>query len=169
MHRPLRLDNPFWQFSLKVYAAPGVAQECLTLQDESGVNVNMLLYCAWRGMEADIVSASRIEHLNEIVEAWRADVVAPLRAARRSLKGMASVDVAALEELKPKILDAEIRAEQIEQALLFAETDSNIQRDGLDNAIDANLGLYLDGYGQTIAAVPAFRSAVLAMKANSRR
>jgi uncharacterized protein (TIGR02444 family) len=165
MHRPLRLDNPFWQFSLKVYAAPGVAQECLTLQDKSGVNVNMLLYCAWRGTEADAFSVARIEHLNKAVEAWRADVVAPLRAARRSLKGMASVDVAALEELKPKILDAEIRAEQIEQALLFAETDSNIQRDGLDNAIDANLGLYLDGYGQTISAIPAFRLAVLAVDA----
>jgi uncharacterized protein (TIGR02444 family) len=169
MHRPLRLDNPFWQFSLKVYAAPGVAQECLTLQDESGVNVNMLLYCAWRGMEADALSASRIEHLNKVVEAWRADVVAPLRAARRSLKAIASIDAAMLDEFKPKLLDAEIRAEQIEQALLFAETDSNIQRDGLDNAIDANLGLYLDGYGQTISAIPAFRSAVLAMKANSRR
>jgi uncharacterized protein (TIGR02444 family) len=169
MNRSLRLDNPFWQFSLQLYAASGVAQECLTLHDESGVNVNMLLYCAWRGAEADALSASRIEHLDKVVEAWRADVVAPLRAARRSLQGMALIDAAALEELKPKILDAEIRAEQIEQALLFEQTDSNVQRTGLDSAIDVNLGLYLNRYGQTIDAVPAFRSAVFAMKANSRR
>jgi uncharacterized protein (TIGR02444 family) len=168
MDQPFELDNPFWQFSLKVYAAPGVAQECLMLQDESGVDVNMLLYCSWRGVEADVLSAATIAHLNEAVQTWRADVVGPLRAVRRSLKGMASLDQAVIKDIRGRVQDTEIFAEQVEQAILFGQTAPDyLRRDRPAEAIDANLSLYLSGYGQTIAAAPAFRSAVLAMDAKS--
>jgi uncharacterized protein (TIGR02444 family) len=168
MDQPFELDNPFWQFSLKVYAAPGVAQECLVLQDESGVDVNMLLYCGWRGVEANVLSAATIAHLNEAVRAWRAHVVGPLRAVRRSLKGMASLDQAVIKDLRGRVQDTEIFAEQVEQAILFGQTAPDYLRsDKPAEAIDANLNLYLNGYGQTMAAAPAFRSAVLAMDAKS--
>jgi len=39
--------NPFWDFSLAVYRRPGVAAACLRLQDEAGVDVNLLLYFCW--------------------------------------------------------------------------------------------------------------------------
>ena len=158
MDQSLKLDNPFWQFSLQVYAAPGVAQECLMLQDESGVSVNMLLYCAWRGTQGDALSASRIEKLNEIVEKWRSGVIKPLRSIRRSLPGVTSVDAVAREDLRSKILDAEIRAEQIEQALLFGETDSHAGRgDKSASTIDANLNLYLSGYQRAVSSIPVLR------------
>ena len=41
------LDNAFWKFSLAVYATPGVAGECLAVQESLGVDVNVLLFCAW--------------------------------------------------------------------------------------------------------------------------
>ena len=41
------LDNAFWKFSLAVYAAPGVPEECLAVQERYGVDVNVLLFCAW--------------------------------------------------------------------------------------------------------------------------
>ena len=39
----------FWDFSVRTYGVPGVSQACLALQDERGVDVNMLLYCIWIG------------------------------------------------------------------------------------------------------------------------
>lgn len=45
----LEPENPFWRFSCAVYAAPGVAQACLELQDTHGADVNLLLLAAWLG------------------------------------------------------------------------------------------------------------------------
>jgi uncharacterized protein (TIGR02444 family) len=168
MDKPFELDNPFWQFSLKVYAASGVAQECLMLQEESGVDVNMLLYCAWRGTEADSLSAPAIEQLNGVVQAWRVDVVGPLREIRRGLKGIASLDQAVIKDLRGRVLSTEIFAEQIEQAILFSKTTSDdLRSDKRAGAIDANLNLYLSSYAKTVIATPALRSAALAMVGES--
>ena len=40
------LDNPFWQFSLDAYQRDGVQPACLSLQDDWGLDVNVLLYAA---------------------------------------------------------------------------------------------------------------------------
>jgi hypothetical protein len=37
------IDNPFWDFSLALYAKEGVADACLLLQDKLGYDVNLLL------------------------------------------------------------------------------------------------------------------------------
>lgn len=168
MDQPLELDNPFWQFSLEIYAAPGVAQECLMLQDESGVDVNMLLYCAWRGAQADILSAAAIAHLNEVVQTWRVDVVGPLRAVRRRLKGMASPDPAIIKDLRARVQTTEIFAEQVEQAILFGKTASDYAHSKRTEAVDTNLNEYLRGYGKSIAAIPALMSATVQWKQDPR-
>jgi hypothetical protein len=36
----LRCDNPFWTFSLAVYAQPGVAAECLALRTAANMRKN---------------------------------------------------------------------------------------------------------------------------------
>jgi uncharacterized protein (TIGR02444 family) len=151
MDQPLELDNPLWRFSLAVYAAPDVQRECLALQNGPGVNVNMLLYCAWRGMEGDSLTASTLQRLNEAVHAWRAGVVLPLRRIRNDLKTMPLPDFSgdSVKALRSDVLAVELRAEQIEQAMLFRETASDFER-GEDRsaAIAANLALYLAGYGK---------------------
>lgn len=38
------LAEDFWQFSLSLYAQRGVSDACLLLQDNAGVNVNVLLF-----------------------------------------------------------------------------------------------------------------------------
>lgn len=160
MDKPLKLDNPFWRFSLKIYAAPGVKQECLTLQDESDVNVNMLLYCAWRGSESDILSASTLERLIAAAQAWRTDVVIPLRHARNSLKQMHSAD-ADIKDLRSRILAVELRAEQIEQALLFQTTNPDLaSSENRAAAINANLELYLSRFGKTANSVLQLKRSV---------
>src|SRR6202000_1576818 len=42
-------ESRFWTFSLAVYADPAVQRECLALQDDHGVDVNLLLFCAFVG------------------------------------------------------------------------------------------------------------------------
>ena len=38
--------SPFWQFSIKFYAVPGVADACIALQDQAKVDVNILFFCS---------------------------------------------------------------------------------------------------------------------------
>ena len=38
-------DNPFWNYSLALYARAEVAKTCLALQDRLGLDVNLLLFC----------------------------------------------------------------------------------------------------------------------------
>ena len=78
------------------YAAPAVADLCLTLQDEHGQSVCLLLWAAWAGATdrpGDHAAAA------SLARTWEADVVGPLRAARRGLKtapGLTDPDRAAL-------------------------------------------------------------------------
>ena len=43
--------RPLWDFSLEVYGRPKVAETCLRLQDEFGVDVPVLLFAAWLAAE----------------------------------------------------------------------------------------------------------------------
>jgi uncharacterized protein (TIGR02444 family) len=109
----------FWEWSLSRYAAAGVAPGALELQDRHGLNVNILLWCAWIAgrfsRPEDIVLRKAID----LTAPWSRDVVAPLRAARRALKSpprTASAELAAA--LRENVKAAELAAERIEQELL---------------------------------------------------
>ena len=113
-------DNPFWRFSLGVYAAPGVEAECLALQATHDVDVNLLLFCAWAGAEKRWrLAPADLDRLSEAVRAWQETVVKPLRSARRAIKALGLQNPAA-SDLRGRIAADEIEAERIEQALLFA-------------------------------------------------
>src|SRR5262249_12099384 len=108
-------DNDFWRFSLRVYDQEGVANECLGLQELHGVNVNLLLFCAWIGTQAITLDRNDIEAAAQVIVRWDAMVVRPLRIARQEMKadpGMTTV--------RSHVKALELEAEQIEQAMLFA-------------------------------------------------
>jgi uncharacterized protein (TIGR02444 family) len=66
----LPLDNSFWQFSLRVYAVPEAAAECLDLQRALAVNVNMLLFCGWVAVSRRVaLSAADIRSVSALIEA----------------------------------------------------------------------------------------------------
>jgi uncharacterized protein (TIGR02444 family) len=113
--RQLNYDNEFWRFSLAVYGQAEVAKECLALQDGYGIDVNILLFCAWLGMQSVALNREDIEAASRVVAAWQDDVVRPLRTVRLRVKAFFSDD-----KFRTGIKDVEIRAEQIEQAMLFA-------------------------------------------------
>jgi uncharacterized protein (TIGR02444 family) len=144
-------DNAFWRFSLDVYAAPGVAAECLALQATHDVDVNLLLFCAWAGAERRWrLAPADIYRLSEAVRAWQETVVKPLRSVRRALKTHEQQNVAA-HDLRKRIAADELEAERIEQAMLFALTPRGGSQSDVGGETDvsavvrANIALLLDG------------------------
>ena len=116
----LDCDNSFWRFSLAVYAETNVAAECLTLQTSLNINVNALLFCAWLGSERQTsLTDENLAAIDACVRRWHSTVVEPLRAVRQTMKPMPEMAEAAVQLLRADIAKLELRAEQIEQAILF--------------------------------------------------
>ena len=142
----LTRDNAFWQFSIKVYASPGVADECLAVQERYGIDVNALLFCAWVAQARKIELTPRdIEALDAAVASWHESVVRPLRSVRRTMKGLPDGDIAAL---RTRVKGVELDAEQLEQAMLFAHAERQWAAEGhAPAAVRANLESYLRAHG----------------------
>ena len=79
--------SPLWRFSLELYRAPGVADACIRLQDEAGVDVNMLFFLLWNASLKRQFSLADVKAADGVVAAWRETAVIPIRQIRRALKG----------------------------------------------------------------------------------
>lgn len=108
--------SSFWNFSLRFYAEPGVADICLDLQDRFGFDVNVLLYLLWQAQRRRRLAVSEIERVIGLIHDWQSYVVRPLRGARRFLKDpgpvWSSQEVASLRE---RLKDEELLAERLQQ------------------------------------------------------
>lgn len=131
--------NPFWDFSLAVYGRPGVPACCLALQDRRGVDVNVLLFAAWAGLECGIrLSAADLARIDGTVSGWRDEMVRPLRALRRRAK---AEDDALYRRMKA----AELEAERVQQDRLFAAGGLKPQPGGSVELAAANMALLVPG------------------------
>jgi uncharacterized protein (TIGR02444 family) len=142
----LILDNPFWQFSLYVYARPAVAPECLDLQQRFDVDVNVVLFCAWIGSARRVaLNDDDLEAISSCVTAWHETVVRSLRAARQGMKPMPAMEDLSVRPPRADIAKLELRAEQVEQAMLF-ELSPQLRGAAMASAAEAihhNVALYL--------------------------
>ena len=77
--------SPFWQFSLGFYRAPGVADACILLQDEAGVDVNLLFFLLWNASLKREFASTDVHAVDSCVAGWRKAAVIPLREIRRAL------------------------------------------------------------------------------------
>lgn len=135
-------ETPFWQFSGTVYARPGVAEACLDLQDRHDLDVNVLLFCAWAGVQGRVLDGGDIGLLRSASRPWHDNVVGPLRAARRWLKQQTAVPDELGEAFREEVKALELEAEMLEQLVLYQELDiAEGERDA--QAVAANLRLYL--------------------------
>src|SRR5438105_6051078 len=91
-------QSPFWRFSLRFYRQRGVADACIALQEQSGVDVNLLLYLLWHARACRAFAAGEVEVIEGEIGPWRDTTVIPLRGVRRALKEPpALVDASAAE------------------------------------------------------------------------
>jgi uncharacterized protein (TIGR02444 family) len=134
--------EPFWRFSLMVYARPGVAEALIGLQDHAGHNVNLILFGLWLGLcEAMRLDAAGLARAKAAIEPLDRDVVAPLRQLRRALKEHVEPD---MRDLRRRVLALELVAERRAQARLAASIARRRRSAGDRYGIaEANLRLIL--------------------------
>jgi uncharacterized protein (TIGR02444 family) len=124
-------ESKFWTFSLTVYGDQAVQKECLDLQDKYGVNVNLLLFCAFVGAaHGAVLSHQAMKDAAAVVDLWHKNVVGRLREARRALKLFAtetSPTGLSAAGLRVSVEASELEAERIEQAMLERWSTAHIE------------------------------------------
>src|SRR6185295_18115274 len=112
--------SPFWRFSLAFYRQPGVADACIALQEEAGVDVNLLLLLLWLAGKRRGLAAAEIASLDRRVADWRDSTVKPLRRIRRDLKTPPDlVPAPVAEAFRTRIKAVELEAERLQQEALY--------------------------------------------------
>jgi uncharacterized protein (TIGR02444 family) len=117
--------SPFWQFSIKFYAVPGVADACIALQDKARVDVNVLFFLLWNATQGRAFNAADVTEIERQIGPWREMAVIPIRNVRRALKSPPPIMMAdAAESLRTRIKAVELEAERLQQEALYglAET-----------------------------------------------
>lgn len=136
-----------WDFALKLYAAPGVGDACLLLQDESGVDVPVLLFCAWLSKNDVALTEAEIARIDGLAKEWHEEVVKPLRAVRRRLKtGPSPAPTKETETLRNSVKGVELSSEKIELAMLETEGRALIASGRPPVDVGENLALALRHY-----------------------
>ena len=138
--------SPFWQFSVRFYGLEGVAPACLSLQDEAGIDVNLLLFLLWCASNRRCLSAAEVDSLEHACAPWRRTAVIPLRALRRALKSPpALIEAGAAEAYRRRIKAVELEAERLQQqalSRLFEATPPGELSPSVIVAARANLAAY---------------------------
>jgi len=149
----------FWEFSLEVYARPGVAPACLRLQDRDGLDVNLVLFAIWAGGAKGSLGAAALSRAVALSAIWRKDVVGPLRRARRALKAPdVPVEVAGAATLRTRVKSAELAAEKLQQHMIAPLVDGASSPVGRA-AAEANLAAYMATAGLEAGAAHAAETA----------
>ena len=142
-----------WSFATAVYSNAAVARACLRVQDEHGLDVNLLLFAAWCAREGRSLGVAQLALAGRHCDAWRRDVILPLRRTRRRWKGASEreADYAAVKEL-------EIAAERRQLALLGGLVDDpafRVTADASDRTDGFRAAMTGDLLSRNLAAVAA--------------
>jgi uncharacterized protein (TIGR02444 family) len=130
--------SPLWRFSLQFYRLPNVAQACIALQEDSGVDVNLLLLLLWLAGKRRRLAAPEIAALDARVRDWRESTVIKLRAIRRDLKTPPDLVAAPVTEaFRTRIKAVELEAERLQQEAMFAIASAAPLGIEADTALDA--------------------------------
>lgn len=158
----MRDDSAFWDFSLRFYRRPEVPPLCLALQDEHGVDVNLLFLLYFFGMNGRRLNADDVRRIDAHIQDWRGRVVQPLRAIRRDLKGgIAPIDTQAAAALRDAIKRDELQAERLQQESL--EREFPLASIGITATPRAAIAANIAAYRAVIGALPdATMNALLA-------
>ena len=112
-------NGDLWEFSLELYAEPGVAASCLSLQNQHGFDVNLVLFCIWYGFRHGELTEDLLKTALETSDSWRETVIEPLRRLRtrlkRALTESAYSSSSEISALRERIETAELDAERIQQ------------------------------------------------------
>jgi uncharacterized protein (TIGR02444 family) len=118
--------SPFWEFSIKFYAVPGVAEACIALQDHAQVDINILFYLLWNATQGRAFNAADITEIEHRIGPWREMAVIPIRNIRRALKAPPpAMAPEAAEGLRTRVKAVELEAERLQQEALYGLAESS--------------------------------------------
>lgn len=109
-------SNPFWLFSLTLWEAEQTQSLFLKLQSEKNVDVVLLLFALWCTQESYTLR-SHMDKIAAVKIKWNVQLVAPIRAIRDQVS-----KTGAEAQLRRKLLEAEVLAEQLQHDALYALT-----------------------------------------------
>lgn len=145
----------FWDFSLRVYARPGVQEECLSLQERLSLDVNLLLFAAYAGARLGLaLSHSDVAELIAQTEEWHVAVVRRLRATRVAMKRWSEESsdplAASAATLRLAVKKAELDAERIEHDRLarWASGREGHATGPRSDMVETNVRRLLDHYAR---------------------
>ncbi|WP_018982292.1 TIGR02444 family protein [Salinimonas chungwhensis] len=131
----------FWAFSTKLYSDPALAARCLRLQDNAGVNVNMLLFLCWCLQHQRIVVLKQWHTLKAAI-AHSDQELQQHRQRRSAAKEPESPEHADYEQLKHTELELEAQQQSV---LVSAFNNMNV--DSTDMAgINASVVAFIHAY-----------------------
>jgi uncharacterized protein (TIGR02444 family) len=151
------LEAESWAFALDIYARPGVADACLKLQNEAGVDVMMFLVIAFAAVRhRTLLTPSEIRQLDEDCRPWREQIVRPLRAIRSGLKtGPLPAPNSETEEFRSKVKAIELASERLQNQLIAERlplkppTREKVDREDLRAVLRNVVTLFLEGRSGT--------------------
>lgn len=139
----------FWDFSVRTYRTDGVPAACLSLQNEHGADVNMLLFCAWVASVAGSFPDDLFERAADFSTRWAGHVVIPLRETRTwmKLEGCAAEPVPADDcmHLREDVKQVEFAAEKMQQEVLESMVTAAAREPGAERLaadVATNLARY---------------------------
>lgn len=145
---PSPQGSPFWRFSLQFYRLPKVADACIALQEEAGVDVNLLLFLLWQARQRRRLTTAEVAVLDGKIAPWRDVAVIPLRSVRRALKSPpALVEAATAEAFRNRIKAAELEAERLQQEAMYLLAPLGTEIASPEEAARANVAAYQDMRG----------------------
>ena len=140
-----------WRFSLEFYRRPGVADACIALQDEAGVDVNVMLYLLYLAARGRQVHADEMARIEAVTAVWRDAVVVPLREIRRKLKApLGEFEPTVTSSLRDDVKRIELSAERIEQQALESLIALDAAQPDINERLAyarANMAAYADRLG----------------------
>lgn len=140
---PPTQGSPFWRFSLRFYRRPEIADACIDLQEQAGVDVNLLLYLLWQACQRRRLTAAEVAALEARVAPWRDVTVIPLRNVRRALKVPPTLIAPPLAEaLRTRVKALELEAERLQQEAMHALPPLGVEASDREAAAQANVASY---------------------------
>jgi uncharacterized protein (TIGR02444 family) len=149
------VSEGFWDFSVRTYRTEGVPDACLSLQNDYGADVNMLLYCCWIGACVGKFEEGLFDDASAFSTHWADNVVRPLRSARTWMKhsgcSAEPIPTESCMELREEIKSAEFASEKLQQQVLESlvsdeKRSSDVAEERLRHVV-ANLTLYAEYSG----------------------
>jgi uncharacterized protein (TIGR02444 family) len=109
------VSSPIWDFVLNYYGRKGVSETLIGLQDQHGIDVNMLLFLMWLAAQRKCMGTDDVAHVSKASHPWQHAVVVPVRGVRRLLKENAPLVAAeAAAAFRKKVQAIEIEGEQLQ-------------------------------------------------------